>query len=394
MGAMKTPPTTSCTAKLLYENGPNWRHATGVDIADPALWFQMPSGATHMVVSELEITLMRATVSPDKVQHIHSFGDIKAQLGDTPLSLANMVKWLSKLEKTETISVPGTFPAGLMARLQAAGLYVVPSAEDLFFPTRALKTPAEIETLRHAQHVNEQAFKHAFKILKAAEIGPKKVLFWKKEPLTAEILRAEMRAVLVKHGAEEFHGGPIVACGPQSAQPHERGHGPLLANQPIVIDCFPRHENGYWGDLTRTVVKGTPSPWLKKMYKAVLEAQTLALSMLAPGANGKDIHATVVAHLEACGFPTGAKDGTPFGMFHGTGHGVGLELHDPGPRTLSSVECILKPGMVTSVEPGLYYADKSITGGIGGIRIEDVVTITETGMENLTTLSKTDWIIP
>jgi Xaa-Pro aminopeptidase len=390
-----TSPSLVPTAKLLYENGPDWRHATGIAISDPALWFQTPSGATHMVVSELEITLAKATVSPHKVQHIHSFGEVRVALGGKPFSLAAMVGWLAALEKTERILVPGHFPAGLMGRLQAAGLAVEASPDDLFFMERAIKTPVEIEALQHAQRVNEQAFKHAFKILKAAEIGSKSVLFWKKSPLTAELLRAEMNACLVKLGAEEFHGGPIVACGPQAAQPHERGHGPLLANQPIVIDCFPRHANGYWGDLTRTVVKGKPSPWLKKVYKAVWESQELALSLIKPGVDGALVHKAVVASLTKAGFPTGADEhGTPYGMFHGTGHGVGLELHEPGPRTLSTVNCTLQPGFVTSVEPGLYYANKATTGGVGGVRIEDVVVIAPTGHKNLTTLSKSDWIIP
>lgn len=383
------------SAKLIYENGPNWRHATGTAIADPALWYQTPSGATHIVVSELEIALMKASADTKKVQHIHSFADVKAKLGDKPLGLTSMVGWLAGLEKPDVIWVPATFPAGLMARLQAVGLPVQAFAEELFFPERAIKTPAEIEALRHAQRVNEGAFKHAFKILKAAEIGPKNVLYWKGKVLTAELLRGEMNAHLVKNGAEEFHGGPIVACGPQSAQPHNRGEGPLLAHQPIVMDCFPRNANGYWGDLTRTVVKGKPSPWLKKVYNAVLQSQTLALSLLKPGVDGALVHKAVVASLTKAGFPTGADDaGVPYGMFHGTGHGVGLELHDPGPRTISSSTCVLQPGMVTSVEPGLYYANKTITGGIGGVRIEDVVTITEKGHDNLTTLSKTEWIIP
>jgi Xaa-Pro aminopeptidase len=79
--------------------------------------------------------------------------------------------------------------------------------------------------------------------------------------------------------------------------------------------------------------------------------------------------------------------GRPYGFFHGTGHGVGLELHDPGPRTLSSVSCKLQAGMVTSVEPGLYYPGK------GGVRIEDVVAITPDGYQNLTKLEKKRWVI-
>lgn len=382
-------------AKLLYENGPDWHYATGTAIADPALFYRSPAGRTHIVVSELEISLMQKSA---KVDEIHSFADVRAHLNGQPLTLAAMVKYLAAREKKapQAILVPGHFPANLLENLRAAGLPLQVEAAPLFFPARALKTPAEIKALRLAQQVNQGAFKHAFAILHASKIRKSDAtLLWQGKPLTADILRGEMNAYLVRRGCTEFHGGPIVACGAQGAMPHHRGAGPLKAHQFIVIDCFPRHANGYWGDLTRTVLKGTPTPWHRAVYKAVLGSQQRALSLLKPGADGHKIHQAVVNHLAQAGFPTGYDaSGTPYGMFHGTGHGVGLELHDPGPRTLSGVECILAPGMVTSVEPGLYYSRKSTTGGIGGCRIEDVVAITKTGAQNLTTLSKTNWIIP
>jgi Xaa-Pro aminopeptidase len=381
-------------AKLLYENGPDWQYATGTPIADPALFYQSPTGKTHILVSELEISLMQKSA---KVNKIHSFGDVRTWLKNKPLSLASMVEFLIAQEKSppQTILIPGHFPSALLEKLRAAGLPLQVETAPLFFPRRALKTAAEIKALKAAQQVNEGAFKHAFAILHAAKIRKAdSVLLWHNKPLTAEILRGEMNSYLARMGCTEFHGGPIVACGPQGAMPHHRGSGPLKAHQFIVIDCFPRHANGYWGDLTRTVLKGTPTAWHKKVYAAVLGSQKIALSMLKPGADGHQIHQAVVNHLTKAGFPTGAdKAGTPYGMFHGTGHGVGLELHDPGPRTLSGTQCILQPGMVTSVEPGLYYGSKATTGGIGGCRIEDVVTLTKTGMQNLTTLSKTNWVI-
>jgi Xaa-Pro aminopeptidase len=120
----------------------------------------------------------------------------------------------------------------------------------------------------------------------------------------------------------------------------------------------------------------------------VIEAQKLALKLIKPGVDGRDIHAAVQSFFAKAGFKTGTDDkGRPYGFFHGTGHGVGLELHDPGPRTISTVPCILKPGMVTSVEPGLYYPTK------GGCRIEDVVVVTPTGYKNLNKLSKSAWVI-
>ncbi|TKW61762.1 MAG: aminopeptidase P family protein [Blastochloris viridis] len=381
-------------AQLLYENGPDWRYATGTQISDPALWYQSPKGVTHIVVSELEIGLMRKTAKVDK---IHAFGDVRAKLKGQPLTLDTMLRYLTALEKNQpdAIEVPNHFPAGLFGKLKEGGQPLVVANRALFFEQRALKTADEIKKLKAAQKLNEQAFELAFGILAEAKIRKADaVLMWQGAVLTSEILQGEMNGYLARHGAEEFHHGPVVAGGMQGAMPHARGNGPLKAHEFIVIDCFPKHPNGYWGDLTRTVLKGKPRPWHHKVYNAVLDAQKTGLKMLKPGLNGKDIHAAVVATLEQHGFTTGTdKKGNPYGMFHGTGHGVGLELHDPGPRTISSVDCILKPGMVTSVEPGLYYTEKSVSGGIGGCRIEDVVVITETGHKNLTTLSKADWII-
>lgn len=382
------------TAKLIYENGPNWHYATGTPISDPALWYQSPKGTTHIVVSELELALMQKTA---KVDVVHGFASIRKALNGQPLSIASMVQYLVGLEKAppKMIMVPVDFSANLYQYLTAAGLPVHVEGSPLFFPARAFKTADEIKKLKAAQKLNESAFELAFGILGAAKINKTTAaLTWQGSTLTAEILRGEMNAHLARNGATEFHGGPIVACGPHGAMPHHRGSGPLKAHQFIVIDCFPRHANGYWGDLTRTVLKGKATEWHHNLYNAVLKSQKLGLAMLKPGIDGATIHKAVVESLNQSGFPTGAdKSGNPYGMFHGTGHGVGLELHDPGPRTISAASCILEPGMVTSVEPGLYYSDKKTTGGIGGCRIEDVVTITEKGYTNITTLSKTDWII-
>lgn len=388
---VKFPAARLPNARLLYENGPNWRYATKTHIADPAIWYQSPQGETHILVSELEVALMRKTA---KVNHIHAFGDVRKAQGGKPLTLIAMIQFLMAQEETPppAISVPSQFPAALAEKLITAGIPLHISQEELFFPARAIKSKDEIKQLRLAQRLNEEAFHHAYAILHDAKIRKDNTLTWQGHILTAEVLQGEMNALLARNGCQEFHNGPIVSCGLQGAMPHSHGHGPLRANQFIVIDSFPRHPNGYWGDLTRTVLKGKPTPWHVKMYEAVLNSQKIAFSMLKPGANGRNIHRAVTESLHNAGFATGTnKHGNPFGMFHGTGHGVGLELHDPGPRTISQADCILQPGMVTSVEPGLYYPS-NINGGTGGCRIEDLTVITTTGYQNLTTLGKSGWI--
>lgn len=381
-------------AKLLYENESNWRYATGLGISDPALWYQTPSGKTHIIVSDLELGIMREKA---KVDNIHGFEDVRRGLGDKPLTLPVMVQWLMDKEPTTTIEVPSTFPVGMFQLLTKQGVPLVASTEDLFFPQRPIKTLSEVEKLATAQRANEQCFFQAAKVLRESDIARDGTLFWKGATLTAEILKAEMNKKGIDASLNDFHHvdpGPIVACGAQGAFPHERGSGPLRANELIVIDCFPRHLNGYWGDLTRTFIKGKPTSWQSDVYNAVLAAQEVALSLIRPGENGKDIHMAVARNIAESGFKTDkAADGTPYGFFHGTGHGVGLDLHEPGPRTLGQANCTLKAGYVTSVEPGLYYPPGTHKNGTGGCRIEDVVVITESGHQNLTSFPKDKWII-
>lgn len=380
------------TAKLLFENAANWRYATGTPISDPALWYMAPSGATHIVVSELEVALMRLNAT--KVDHIHGFTDLKKTLGSAPLTLSAMVKWLMEREPVTTIQVPTDFPAGLFQRLTAEGVPLTLCPDDPFLPARAVKTLDETQHLAEAERAGSQCFHRASHILREADIARDTTLMWKGQPLTAEIMQLEMRKTAIDHGCEEFHHGPIVACGTLGAMPHERGHGPLKAHELIVVDNFPRHHNGYWADCTRTFVKGRANAWQQELYAAVLAAQEVALGLIREGANGKDIHKAVETSLTRAGFPTGTMDdGTPYGFFHGTGHGVGLDLHEPGPRMISRGECELKSGYVTSVEPGLYYPPGSHKGGVGGCRIEDVVVVTATGHHNLTLYPKNKWII-
>jgi Xaa-Pro aminopeptidase len=377
----------SSPARLLYENSANWRYAVGEPISDPALWYQTSKGITHALVNELEYGHLLGLAKVDK---LHNYAMAKKALKGEPLTFLNLVKYLMAQEKTppKVLEVPHNFPSHLYAQLQAAKLPVQVCKSELFFPQRALKTPEEIKQLRAAQALNEQVIGRALNILAEAEIAQDKKLIWQNKTLTSEILRGEMNALAAKLGATEFGGGPIVAGGMQGATPHDRGHGILKAHQFIVLDSFPRHANGYWGDCTRTVVKGTASAWHQEVYYAVLEAQHLALKLLKPGVDGRDVHAAVQSFFAKAGFPIGTDEKSrPFGFFHGTGHGVGLELHDPGPRTISTVSCPLQAGMVTSVEPGLYYPGK------GGVRIEDVVAITATGYQNLTRLDKKRWVI-
>ncbi len=179
-----------------------------------------------------------------------------------------------------------------------------------------------------------------------------------------------------------FSEDNIVSCGEDCSDPHNFGSGPLFADQPIMIDTCPRSiKNRYFADMTRTVVKGKASTEIRKMYNAVLGAQKLALGEIKDGMRADLIHKKVQDYFANRGFKTEEKNGKIQGFFHGTGHGVGLDIHET-PRINLNYKKKLKAGNVVTVEPGLYYPK------IGGVRIEDLVVVTKTGCKNLTKFPK------
>jgi len=173
----------------------------------------------------------------------------------------------------------------------------------------------------------------------------------------------------------------IVASGNQGCDPHQEGTGPVWANQSLIVDVFPRSgDTFYYADITRTFVKGKATQALKAQYEAVKVAQEKGIHMVAPGIDGKAVHQAIQQEMEGRGFLTERRKGTMVGFFHGTGHGLGLDVHEP-PR-VNATSHILKKGEVVTVEPGLYYP------GVGAVRIEDLLVVTPGGNQNLTVYPK------
>jgi Xaa-Pro aminopeptidase len=392
----KAPPQT---ARLLYANTTDWTYITGLE-ADtrPHVWYQDQMGQTHIFTGNRDFTAWQRHA---KVDHVYNWNTIVAELEKAQMekSFINMLQWVFKRSGAPTaLEVPSDMPVKFFKQLEALHIPLTLFDNSTFFPQRVIKTPAEIEHLHIAQQQNEAAMQHAVDILRASKIGRDKILHWRGAPLTAELLRQEMNICTIKLGGRL--GLPtIIAGGELSAMPHERGHGPLRADEFILIDSFPIAASGYWGDMSRTFIKGTASRWHVQVYEAVLAAMDYAFSQLKPGVDGQDIQNSLDIFFEQRGMPSGTDaHGQPYGWkkMHGLGHSVGLDIHDPGAFTLNSAPCILKPGMVTSVEPGLYYPTP-LPGqppeNVGGVRIEDVVVITETGYRNLTSFPKDAWMI-
>jgi Xaa-Pro aminopeptidase len=191
------------------------------------------------------------------------------------------------------------------------------------------------------------------------------------------MLRAEIDSAILRAGG--IPNGTIVAGGDQACDPHERGFGPLYAHSLIILDVFPRDANtGYFGDMTRTVLRGRASDAQRQLWETVKGGQALALRRIKAGVDGMTIHKAIQEFFANRGFPTEIRKGRRVGFFHGTGHGLGLEIHEH-PR-LQKVT--LKDRQVLTVEPGLYYP------GLGGVRLEDVVLVTKTGCRILSRFPK------
>jgi len=310
---------------------------------------------------------------------------------DTPWrEKAKQLKWKGGLEAAaaaflhehgiHSVTVPGHFPLIYAERMRTWGFTVVPCSGSLF-PERAIKSELEIVQLRKAERLTRQSMRAAEKLLAASSIGDNGILHHPEtgKQMKSGHVRNEIETFLIAHGAIPSH--TIVACGREAADPHQIGHGYLRAHQPIIIDIFPRLlASGYWGDMTRTYVKGKAGTELRKLYHTVREGQDIGLSMVHDGVHGEQIHRAITRHFESSGFSTGIKRGRQTGFFHGTGHGVGLDVHE-APR-ISVCEDILRTGNVVTIEPGLYYP------GLGGVRLEDMVVVRNDGCENLTRHSR------
>jgi Xaa-Pro aminopeptidase len=198
--------------------------------------------------------------------------------------------------------------------------------------------------------------------------------------LTSGVLKRIINTTIMSQGYVPSH--TIVASGNQGVDPHNEGSGPIRAHTPIIMDIFPRSQTtGFFGDITRTVVRGRATERLKHAYRCVEEGQQIGFRRIRDGANAFDIHFAIVAYFTSEGFPTGPLNGRMQGFFHGTGHGLGLDIHE-APGIGARSKSTLRTGHVVTVEPGLYYES------MGGVRLEDVVYVTETGCTNLVRIPK------
>ena len=367
------------TAMLIVaasERDANLYYATRF-LAPDSFVFMQTATQKILLMSDLEIDRAKQQSTVDVVLSSSVYDKKLKDQGMTEPKAADVIKALLDEFGLTDLIVPTSFGIELADALRERG-FRISTRKEPFYPERAIKSPDEVQHVLHTMQATEEAIGHAVEVIKAADIHQGQ-LYYEGQPLTSEFIKKLINVKLMENDCIAQH--TIVACGDDACDPHNEGSGPFRAHQPIVMDVFPKSsKTGYYADITRTVVKGKPSDALRRVYDTVLQGQELGLQMVIAGASGKAIHSAIQDLFERTGYHTGVIDERVQGFFHGTGHGVGLEIHEP-PR-ISRSDDTLQPGHVVTVEPGLYYL------GIGGVRIEDTVLVTSDGYENLTSFPK------
>ncbi|MGH7273341.1 MAG: M24 family metallopeptidase [Nitrospiria bacterium] len=357
----------------------NLYYATHFLAPDPFIFLQVghpPQAEKILVMSDLELDRAKSQAKVNTVLSLSQYENLVKQKGKEP-TWVNVLNLLLQERKVKWILVPSDFPIEYADGLRGKG-YLLEFRREPFFEERTLKSEEEVEFIREVQRATEEATDVAIQAIRESEIR-KGLLYRNGEVLTSEILKKIINVKLMEKGCVAQH--TIVASGDQACDPHNEGSGPVPAGTAIIMDIFPRSSRTrYFADMTRTVVRGKAPDKLRRIYETVQGAQEAAIGLIHDGAPGREIHERVCQVFKQAGFETGMLGGRMQGFFHGTGHGLGLDIHEP-PR-ISRSDYVLKRGHVVTVEPGLYYP------GAGAVRIEDLVWVTDTGCINLTQYPK------
>jgi Xaa-Pro aminopeptidase len=366
---------------LIYADtirSPELRHELPLAIPDPFLYVER-DGERHVVLTSFEIDRVREIEGAPEPHPYEEFGydDLIAQgLPRDEVYLELTVNAVRALGVTEAV-VPWTFPTRFADRLREAGLGLTPEL-DFFQDRRRVKSAAELAGIRRAQRAAEAGMDAARGLLRRAEPNGAGLVV-DGEPLTSELLKAAILEAFTARGtvADEF----IVSHGPQSAVGHDMGSGPIAAGESIVIDLWPRDvETACYADMTRTYVVGEPPEEIVRYHALCKEALDRSLAAIRAGVPGADVFTLVCELFQEAGQPTQLSkppgEVLADGFYHGLGHGVGLEVHEA--PSLGRAPGAMVAGDVVTVEPGLYRQ------GFGGVRLEDLVLVTENGAENLT----------
>jgi Xaa-Pro aminopeptidase len=360
------------------ERCPELRHELPLSIGDPFVYAEL-GGRRVAVVWSIEgdrITAIDPSVEIVPSETISVDDLIRDGVDYYEIGPSHAVRAVQALGITRA-RVPDAFPLRYADALRAAGVELV--TDQRFFDTRRRrKTARELEGIRRASAAAEAGTRAIASLLARSEPGDGGRVV-DGEPLTSELLRAAADSAFAELRCRGDDA--IVAHGPQAADGHHAGAGRVANDDVLVCDLFPLDlESACYADMTRTFAVGTPDPELVTWHEHTLAALEHVRELVAPGADGAELYREVCRFYEGLGYATrlSAPEGTVLreGFNHGLGHGVGLEVHEAPGLSKSGHELVA--GDVITLEPGLY------RHGFGGVRLEDLVLVTEDGCETIT----------
>lgn len=339
------------------------------------------SGATTMLAfTPIDADAAADVAVADDVRELREFGfREKIRNHGVETAYVEVISEFLDQHAVERVGIPKDFPYGIGASLSRKG-YDLVTVRGPLDGDRAVKSDWELQRLATAQNAAEAALEQAESVLRAADANADGELVYDSDPLTSERVKRVLRVELAKHDCNHYSEEPAVVCGTDICDISERESGVLLADEPIEIKFMPRHESGYYGNLTRTFVVGDPADELVEMHEATKRAQDAAMDLLSEGSGVRsgDVHEAIRDVYEQRGYET-ARDGTPESGFvlEASAHHTGLDVHELRPID-ARADAPLRAGNVVAIEPGVMDPD------VGGTCLEDVVRITEDGYENLT----------
>jgi Xaa-Pro aminopeptidase len=362
-------------------SSPALRHEVPVDIGDPFLYLEA-DGRRVVLTNALEEGRI-AYAAPDLerllVDELGRDELIAARRSSIEIEQELCVRAAERLGIRDAV-VPPEFPLAIADRLRDVGIELTPD-DAPFTERRRHKSAAEMAGIRRATNAGLDAMRAAATMLREAEIRGDEL--WRDgEELTSESMRARIREVCSRAGAPAPADIMVKPMGPDPQIGHHPGSGPLPAHAPILIDLWPQdEESGCWSDMTRTFVRGAISDRIAELHALVITAHERACGAIRPGISGTELYGIACEVFEAAGHRTGrtkrAGETLREGFYHGLGHGVGLQVHEPPILSLRGSEPLIA-GDVIAVEPG------TVVRTVGGVRVEDLLLVTEQGAESLT----------
>lgn len=358
-------------------------HKIRFSVVDSVVYLELRPGREVDRVLILRDIEMERAARQARVSRVHCPADFAPEgglSGDRETANAQAAAECLRRAGIKRVIGDRALPLLYSETIREVGIEVV-CDPDLGVSERRQKDEKEIEWLREAQAVTEDAIELACRTIARAEADTEGRLVFEGTPLTSERVKALINAFLLERGFA--NADSIVASGPAAADCHFFGAGPIKTGEPVIVDVFPTNRaTRYCGDCTRTVVHGEISDEIMRMHQAVKAAKSSAEDTAKAGVTGEAVHVATVTSLKENGFDAGLPDEnapeTYCAMTHGTGHGIGLEVHEPPLLDYRGPELVR--GDALTIEPGLY------SKAIGAVRLEDMVVVTEDGCENLNRL--------